>query len=74
MEQSLNYGMNGNYSAVTISCYAKTTQSDSFASLLALPEVGPALVLVLQASRGESDKFLPNIKLTNTMSICFIIY
>ena len=70
MEQSLNYGMNGNYSAVTISCYAK----DSFASLLALPKVGPALVLVLQASRGESDKFLPNIKLTNTMSICFIIY
>ena len=74
MEQSLNYGMNGNYSAVTISCYAKNTQSDSFASLLALPKVGPALVLVLQASRGESDKFLPNIKLTNTMSICFIIY
>ena len=65
---------NGNYSAVTISCYAKNTQSDSFASLLALPEVGPALVLVLQASRGESDKFLPNIKLTNTMSTCFIIY
>ena len=33
-----------------------------------MPEVGPALVLVLQASRGESDKFLPNIKLIIRLS------